>query len=115
MFGAQSGREHLSVDTEAETDPLQALKPLATLLAKRKITAPEFDAAVAYLGMNEGRRTAIEARMPRVEGKIVHNLRILHPTDAVVRAVPCSRADVLHRLRKALDQLGHAMRERRGS
>jgi hypothetical protein len=50
------------------------------LFAKRKIAAPEFDAAVAYLGMNEGRRTAIETRMPRVEGEIVHNLRMLHPT-----------------------------------
>jgi hypothetical protein len=108
MFDAQSGREHLRVDTTADTDPLQALKPLATLLAKRKITAPEFDAAVAYLGLNDGRRAAVEARMARTEGKIVRNLRMLHPTDAVTRAVPCSRADVVHRLRKALDQLGRA-------
>jgi hypothetical protein len=98
----------MRVDTAAYTDPLQALKPLATLLAKREITAPEFDAAVAYLGTNDGRRTAIEATMPRVEGKIVRNLRMLHPTDAVIRAVPCSPADVVHRLRKALDQLGQA-------
>jgi hypothetical protein len=105
----------MRVDTAADTDPLQALKPLATLLAKRQITAPEFDAAVAYLGMNDGRRAAIEARMPRVEGKIVRNLRMLHPIDAVIRAGPCSRADVVHRLRNALDQLGEAMHDAKGA
>ena len=36
-------------------DPLPALKPLARLLAKRMITASEFDAAVAYISMNTDR------------------------------------------------------------
>ena len=88
------------------SDPLPALKPLATLLAKRKITAREFDAAVAYLSMSEDRRTALHARMPNPEGKIVQHLLKLHPADAVLRSVRrCRQSEIVPRLRKALGQL----------
>jgi hypothetical protein len=87
-------------------DPLPALKPLARLLAKRMITASEFDAAVAYIGMHTDRRVAVEARLSRAEGEIVRNLLSLHPTDAVRRTARCRRVDIVPRLRKALGQLG---------
>ena len=92
-------------------DALPALRPLAVLLAQRKITAREFDAVVTYLAENEGERSAIEARMPLAEGKIVHHLLILHPADAVRRTVGCSRGSMVHHLRKALDQLSEALPE----
>jgi hypothetical protein len=58
--------------------------------------------------MVETRRIAIETRLPSVDGKIVRNLLKLHPTDAVVRATACRRADVVLRLRSALQRLDEA-------
>jgi len=87
------------------SDPLPALKPLATLLATRKITPREFDAAVAYFSMSEDRRSQVQARMHGTEGKIVRHLLKLHPADAVLRSVRCRQSEIVPRLKKALSQL----------
>lgn len=93
------------MSTKPADDSLPALKPLATLLAKREITASEFDSAVAYLAMSEDRRTITERRMPHAEGKILHNLLKLPPADAVRRAIRCPRQDVVLHLKTTLQRL----------